>query len=120
MFKKNLPLIFEVSMENDIAIIKLGGRLDSTNVQDVTEKFDSIVDAKSNKVILDLSKLDYISSIWLSEFMNFSRYIASKDGEVILINMDKKIQRVFDVLGFSDNFIILDSEEEAITRLKSK
>lgn len=113
MFKKNYPLIFETSIDGNIAIIKLGGRLDSTNIEGVTDRFNDVVDNKSNKVIIDLSELHYISSIWLGEFMNFSRYIERNEGKLVLINVDKKVQRIFDVLGFSDNFIIKDSLEDA-------
>ena len=120
MFKKKYPIIFDVSMDTHIAVMKIGGHLDSTNIEGVTARFNEVVDTKSHKIIIDLSELHYISSIWLGEFMNFSRYIASKDGEVILIKMDKKIHRVFDVLGFSDNFVIMETYEEAKEALLKK
>jgi anti-anti-sigma factor len=113
MFNKKQPLVFDVTTEGNIAIIKIGGRLDSTNVEGVTEKFNSVVDNNSNKVVVDLQELHYISSIWLGEFMTFSRYIDKHSGKLVLINMDKKIKRIFDVLGFSDNIAILNSFEDA-------
>ncbi len=117
MFKKRHPLIFEVEMDNHIAVIKIGGRLDATNIEGVTEKFNDIIENKSNKIIIDLIELNYISSIWLGEFMSFTRTVDRHNGNVILINMDPKILRVFDVLGFTENFTILDSYEEAKKRI---
>ncbi len=113
MFKKQHPLIFEIEMDEDIAVIKLGGRLDATNIEGVTDKFNDVIENKSTKIIIDLSELNYISSIWLGEFMSFTRMVDRHNGKVVLINMDAKILRVFDVLGFTDNFTILDNYDEA-------
>jgi anti-sigma B factor antagonist len=118
MFKKRQPLIFEVKMDDDIAVLKIGGRLDATNIEGVTEKFNDVIENKSTKIIIDLSELNYISSIWLGEFMAFARAVDRHNGRVIIINMDKKIYRVFDVLGFADNFTILESYEEAKQKLQ--
>ena len=113
MFGKKRPLVFETTMDGDIAIIKIGGRLDSSNIEGCTDKFQEVVDNQSKKVIIDLCDLHYISSIWLSEFMGFSRYVDKHDGSLVIINMDKKIFQIFDVLGFTDNFIIVDDMEKA-------
>ncbi len=118
MFKKKRELIFEAKMEGDIAIIEIGGRLDSSNIIGFNEKFEDIVDNKTRKVIIDLEQLAYVSSVWLGEFMNFAREIDKHNGILILINMDKKIYEIFDVVGFTDNFIILDSLEKAKAKIE--
>ncbi len=85
--------------------ILLEGRLD-TNTSSELEKKESELDGIDN-LILNLEKLDYISSAGLRVLLSMQK-IMNKQGNMIITNVSENVKDIFDVTGFSDILKIQD------------
>ncbi|MCK5243054.1 STAS domain-containing protein [bacterium] len=100
----------------ECTLIDVEGFLDAYTVAELEETFNRLIKEKKFKLIVNLAKLDYISSAGLGIFMGVIDEIRDNDGDIILINLSPKIYKVFDLLGFSELFEIMDNEAAAVAK----
>ena len=90
---------------NDQLTIAIEGRLDTTTAPQL-EKFLSENTDGVKDIVIDMAKLEYISSAGLRVLLAAHKKM-SKTGTLKLVNVCDEIMEVFDMTGFSD---ILDIE----------
>ncbi len=80
--------------------IGLEGRLDTNTAPELDAEIKSSL-AGVTSVVLDMAKLEYISSAGLRVLMSAQK-IMNDQGEMKLINVNEIVNEVFEVTGFSD------------------
>jgi anti-sigma B factor antagonist len=97
-----------------VNLLSLSGRLDAYSATEVEKKLDSLIEAGQNFLVLDLEKLDYISSSGLRVFLAALKKTKKQQGDVKLACMRPFIKEVFDIAGFSQLFNIFDTQDAAV------
>ena len=82
----------------------LDGRLDTITSPDLEAKVNEAV-GDANKLILDLAKLEYISSAGLRVLLGALQAMEGK-GDMVVRNISQSVREVFDLTGFSNLFNI--------------
>ena len=80
--------------------IALEGRLDTTTAPQLEAEMKNSLDS-ANSLVLDLAKLDYISSAGLRVLLSAQKIMTRKEGMTVR-NVNEVVQEVFEVTGFSD------------------
>ena len=88
------------TLDGTTLTVKLEGRLDTTTSPKLEEELKSSVDGLTC-LIIDLEKLEYISSAGLRVFLAMQQ-IMNKQGEMIFRNVNETVMDVFEVTGFAD------------------
>ena len=83
--------------EGEVLLI---GRLDANSAPEAEEIFRQIME-RFDKVVLNLQQLDYISSAGLRVIKVIHMGMKKKDGELVLINVQKMVMEVFEMVGFA-------------------
>ncbi len=78
--------------------IELVGRLDTTTAPELDEEVKNALDGVE-KLVFDFTKLEYISSAGLRVLLAAHK-IMSKQGEMILTNVNDDVKEVFEITGF--------------------
>jgi anti-sigma B factor antagonist len=94
---------------------EVSGFLDSHTVIDFEESLGDLANEESPHVILDLSRLAYISSSGISGLMHITHQLRSRSGDLVLLSPTDKVQRVLQTLGFTKILRIIENESEAKT-----
>ena len=102
--EQNSVLKILVSQNEAEYTISLIGRLDTLTSPDLEDKLEEVFD-DAEKLIFDLSQLEYISSAGLRVLLGASQEMDER-GEMVIRNLTEPVQDVFDVTGFSDAFDI--------------
>ncbi len=108
--------ITEERREN-ILILRVIGRLDSSTSKMMEERLLSIIDSGERRLVIELSQLDYISSAGLRVFLLAAKRIGNAKGRMILCSLQDAVKQVFDIAGFSSLLTLAGSTEEAIKGL---
>lgn len=82
------------------------GRLDTASADRTAAVVKPLLDVRDKEVILDCSKLDYISSSGLRIFLSIRKEAASHGCKVIVRNMNANVHQVFVMTGFVSLFEI--------------
>ena len=99
-----------------IKVIDLRGYLDAHTAPELEREFNKLIDSSEFKVVVNFNDLKYISSAGLGVFMGFIEDIREKGGDIKLAEMNDKVFRVFDLLGFPVLYEIYTRESEAIEK----
>lgn len=89
----------------DTMNIAVEGRLDTTTAPQLEAELKASLDGAS-ELVLDLEKLDYISSAGLRVLLSAQKVMMKKGGMKV-IHVNETVMEIFEVTGFSD---ILDIE----------
>lgn len=84
---------------DDILGVRLAGRLDSSNASELEAVLPERV-AGNEKVLLDFSQLEFISSAGLRIVLMAAKKAKQRDGQFVLCGMDENIHSVFETSGF--------------------
>jgi anti-sigma B factor antagonist len=98
-----------------VDLVEVSGRIDSTVAAQLEDAFKAITAAGRYRIVVDMAKLDYISSrglraliATLKEARRWNR------GDVRLCNVPARIQAVLDLAGFTPLFKIFDNTVDAV------
>lgn len=87
-------------LEGGVLTLSPVGRLDTTTAPQLDEVLkENLPDAE--KLIVDLSELEYMSSAGLRVMLSAHKSMSGKGGMVVK-NVNEMISEVFEVTGFSD------------------
>ena len=89
-----------VKHENDL-IIELSGRLDTITAPELEKKFNE-EEIEQEKVILEFSNVEYISSAGLRALLAIKRNLDSKKKVLEIHNINAVVTEVFSVTGFNN------------------
>jgi len=115
---RNLNIIVDTLQDKQITKISVEGFLDAHTVPEMEKVIHNLLKDGKYRLIVDFSALSYISSAGLGVFMSVIGDVKNNHGNIILIKMPPKIYKVFDLLGFTEIFSIVDDEETAINAFK--
>jgi anti-sigma B factor antagonist len=113
---------FDISRIEDpsgAVILSLDGSLGVEVVKRWESALQDVRKGEVSKLILDLSKLDYISSAGVGTFVACIAELRGKGGDLIFVNPSEEIREVFDLLGFTKLFRIVKDRKKAIDVLKA-
>lgn len=100
-------------------VIDVSGDLDAHTAIQLERVIQDLIDKRRTNIVVNFSKLNYISSAGLGVFMSFIDEVRSKGGDIKFANMPEKIFQVFDLLGFPLLYEIYDDEKKAIEKFQT-
>ena len=90
--------------ENNNYVFSFEGRLNTAASSQAEREMRVLYDSEGHDIILDLSKLEYISSSGLRLFLGLLKNARAKKSTVFLTGMNDEIKQVFDEIGFTSLF----------------
>jgi anti-anti-sigma factor len=97
-----------------IVILAIEGRLDAQTAPLFEEQVMPMLDGAEKNFLLDLARLDYISSAALRRLLVLAKRVEGKGGRVALLSLQGHILEIFELSGFSQLFPIYADQEEAL------
>jgi anti-anti-sigma factor len=96
----------------DFAILTLSGKLDATTAKTFEEKIVGTINSGMQRLVVDLSQLDYVSSSGLRVLLLAAKRLQATDGKMVLCGLQDHIRQVFDLAGFSSILSVYGSRDE--------
>ena len=86
-------------LDGNIRLIQLNGTLDIHGVSDVELQFVRLCTGDHVCVLVDLSKVDYISSIGIPLLINSAKSVVRQGGRMALLHPKKSVENVLELTG---------------------
>ena len=106
-------------LDGGIRLIKLIGALDMTGTYSIEVEFVRQCDGDNVQVIVDLSKVNYLSSIGIPMLINTAKAVAGRGGKLALLNPQQNVSDVLDIVGIQQIIPIYTDLETAKADLNS-
>jgi anti-sigma B factor antagonist len=101
----------------DAVVLALSGKLDATTAKALEERIIGLINSGTQRLVVDLSQLEYVSSSGLRVFLLSAKRLQATDGKIVLCGLQDNVRQVFDLAGFSSFLSIYGSRDEAIKGL---
>lgn len=115
---RKLNITIDELSEQHVTKISVEGFLDAHTVPEMEKIIHGLLNDGKYRIIVDFNALSYISSAGLGVFMSVIGDVKNNNGDIILMKMPPKIYKVFDLLGFTEIFTIVDDEQTALNSFK--
>jgi len=106
------------AVAEDVTIVEAYGRIDSTTAREFGDRLVSLVQAGRGSLVVDLKNIAYISSAGFRALLIANRAAAGKQGKIALCGVIGEVKRLFDIGGFSNEFIICATQTDGIGKLR--
>lgn len=97
----------------DLAVVKVEGFLDAHTAPELEKVLNELLEKKQYQVVLDLLRLEYISSAGFGVLMGAISSFRENKGDLKLVQLPPRVYKVFDLLGFTKLFQVFDTLAEA-------
>jgi anti-anti-sigma factor len=101
-----------------VTVLSLAGRLDSNTASAAEQKVVSLTDGKVKGLVIDCSKLDYVSSAGLRVLLIAAKRMKAAGCKLSLAGLSAPVAEVFRVSGFLALFTIKPDREAAASAVK--
>ena len=105
-------MTIKITNKTDVTIVGLEGSLDTTTSPEVMDQLSSLLEEGRKNVIIDLAKLDYISSSGLRVLLAISKKLKPLNGTLKICGLNEVVNEVFEISGFTMIFDIYKTLEE--------
>jgi anti-anti-sigma factor len=105
-------------VEDGITVVQPDGRIDT----EAAEQLDQVLQAalaSSHKIVVDMSKVEYISSAGLRSLAAVLVKCRDEGGDMKLAGLNERVTRVFKIIGFDLLMSVSDTVETAISEFSS-
>ena len=106
-------MIITSTVNNGITSISIEGKLDTSSSEEAQAKLSSIA-SQGTKMLMNLEKLEFVSSIGLRIILMQAKELKKHGGELRICNLQTAVKEVFTISGFSQILNIFDSQDEAL------
>ncbi len=94
---------------NGITIFTLEGRVDSEGAVDLDLALQTAVSEGKFKLILEMAEVRYINSAALRTLADILTQAKENDGDLKLVDLNPKVRRVFEIIGFDKFFKLYET-----------
>jgi anti-sigma B factor antagonist len=112
--KEQIRMKITEGEKNGIAVFELDGRIDSEGAVELDEVLQKAVDAGKYKMVLDMSKVQYINSAALRTLADIITRNREHNGDLRLAALPPKVRRVLQIVGFDKFSSLHDSVDSAL------
>lgn len=104
-----------VYVKKDMLILRLKGDLDDIAVKDLRLKIANYIDEyKINHLVINFEKLEFLDSSGIGFIIGRYHQLKRKNGDVTLVSLNSKIERIVSVSGLYKICRIRESEASAL------
>jgi anti-sigma B factor antagonist len=103
-----------LNFETIIFRIHVSGSIDINESHDLWALMNTMIEGGVRKVIIDMANLDFIDSSGIGVFVNSTKLLRTKCGDLIFLNVANEIKKIFKVVNLQDFIKVYNLEGEAI------
>jgi len=103
----------KVEEEGNIHVVTVSGRLDASTTPVVEKKLEGLL-AASNRIAIDCSEIDYLSSAGMRLLLSMTKKLHAKKGALAFFGMTDDVMEIIRMAGFERILNIFSTKKEAL------
>lgn len=112
--------ISQQELRHNTWLVSVSGRLDQNQTPDLEAQLDALLDQGHNRIIIDLTDVNYINSGGLRCLVTAWRKAKKEGGNVVLTGLRSRVNEVFSMVGFDKVFDIYPNRALAAQSWREK
>ena len=107
----------EESLDPDRHVVAVRGEIDLFTAPELKQKLTDAIESGKNRIVVDLSDTTFLDSTALGVLIGAVKRLRSREGALVIVNVDQNIAKTFEITGLDQIFTILSTRDDAIAAL---
>ena len=99
--------------DGDVMVLKADGGLTPENVPQFIGEFEKLIEGGVSKVIVDCTKLSYVSNLGLCKLLKEKKDLAARGAQIRLACVCGRVAKLLTLLGINEKFDLYPSVDQA-------
>ena len=115
-----MPPEFSLSQESLDAerhVVSVRGEIDLFTAPDLKSALSEAIESGHTRIVVDLTDTTFLDSTALGVLIGAVKRLRSRDGALVIVNVDQNIAKTFEITGLDQIFTILATRDDAIAAL---
>lgn len=95
-------------------LVRVGGRIDSSNAPQLQEKLAGLVKGGARNVVINMKDVSFLSSAGLRALLSTLQAVKKQGGDVRLSEVSEPVARVLELTSFDMHFKCFAADTEAV------
>ena len=104
----------------EVVLLRCEGRLDAITSPHLEEEINHLIGLEKNKILVDFSRVDYLSSAGMRLLLSATKRLRNKQGGFGLFSIHEEVKEIIYMAGFERVLSIYSSEDEALKAQNEK
>jgi len=107
-------LTINIEQHGKVVVARCLGFIDSQTAPEIESAITGLIEKKQYKIIMDLAKIDYVSSAGWGIFVGYVRDLRKAGGDLKFVNMKHEVREIFELLDFTNILEYFGDIESAV------
>ncbi len=95
-------------------VLRIDGRIDASSAPILERKLVQMIDEQHRQLILDFTRVDYLSSAGMRVLLSAMKKLKAKGGSLVLFALGDDVLEIVRMAGFDKILHICSNEKEAL------
>jgi anti-sigma B factor antagonist len=107
----------EDALDADRHVVAVRGEIDLFTAPELKQKLTDAIEGGKTRIVVDLSDTTFLDSTALGVLIGAVKRLRSREGALVIVNIDQNIAKTFEITGLDQIFTILSTRGDAIAAL---
>ena len=107
----------EDALDTDRHVVAVRGEIDLFTAPELKEKLTDAIESGKSRIVVDLTDTTFLDSTALGVLIGAVKRLRSREGALVIVNVDQNIAKTFEITGLDQIFTILSTRDDAIAAL---
>src|SRR6476619_3044239 len=98
-------------------VVAVTGEIDLFTAPELKAALGETLESGRSRIVVDLSDTTFLDSTALGVLIGAVKRLRSRDGALVIVNVDQNIAKTFEITGLDQIFTILATRDDAIAAL---
>ena len=99
---------------NGVTVVGFEGKLDTNTCPDAEVLMKKTLDDGAKKILVDFTKLDFVSSAGLRVLLFTAKRLESSGGALRICGLNETVGEIFEISGFDTILSVFGTNEDAL------
>jgi anti-sigma B factor antagonist len=110
-------LLNEDALDDDRHVVAVRGEIDLFTAPELKQKLTDAIEGGKSRIVVDLSETTFLDSTALGVLIGAVKRLRSREGALVIVNVDQNIAKTFEITGLDQIFTIVGTRDEAVAAL---
>jgi anti-sigma B factor antagonist len=107
----------EDALDADRHVVAVRGEIDLFTAPELKQKLTDAIEGGKSRIVVDLTETSFLDSTALGVLIGAVKRLRSREGALVIVNIDQNIAKTFEITGLDQIFTILSTRDDAIAAL---
>ena len=110
----------EDALDADRHVVAVRGEIDLFTAPELKQKLTDAIEGGKSRIVVDLTETSFLDSTALGVLIGAVKRLRSRDGALVIVNVDQNIAKTFEITGLDQIFPISGTRDEAVKALDAE